>query len=43
MSYPAMADDAAMRAFRNADPNHFPGAMVKFDNTARRQLSSDFW
>ena len=43
MSYPALADDAALRAARDADPNHFPGAMVTFDNTARRQLSSDFW
>lgn len=43
MSYPALADDAALRAFRDTDPNHFPGAMVTFDNTARRQLSSDFW
>jgi lipopolysaccharide biosynthesis protein len=43
MSYSAMADDAAARAARNTDPNHFPGAMVNFDNTARRQLSSDFW
>ena len=43
MSYPAMADNAALLASRNTDPNHFPGAMVNFDNTARRQLSSDFW
>jgi hypothetical protein len=43
MSYPALADDAALRAARDTDPNHFPGAMVTFDNTARRQLSSDFW
>jgi lipopolysaccharide biosynthesis protein len=43
MSYPALADDAAMRAARDTDENHFPGAMVTFDNTARRQLSSDFW
>ncbi|MFD2090358.1 glycoside hydrolase family 99-like domain-containing protein [Blastococcus deserti] len=43
MSYPALADDAAARAARDDNPNHFPGAMVTFDNTARRQLSSDFW
>jgi lipopolysaccharide biosynthesis protein len=43
MSYPALADDAALRAARDIDPNHFPGAMVTFDNTARRQLSSDVW
>jgi lipopolysaccharide biosynthesis protein len=43
MSYPALADNAAVRAKRDTDPNHFPGAMVTFDNTARRQLSSDFW
>jgi hypothetical protein len=43
MSYAALADDAALRAARTTDPHHFPGAMVTFDNTARRQLSSDFW
>ena len=25
MSYPALADDAALRAARDIDPNHFPG------------------
>ena len=27
--------DPALRAARDTDPNHFPGAMVTFDNTAR--------
>lgn len=43
MSYPDMADDAALRAMRGLDPDYFPGAMAAFDNTARRQLSSDIW
>jgi len=43
MSYPAMVDDAVRRLRRGLDPEHFPGAMVDFDNTARRQLNSDLW
>ncbi len=43
MSYPAMVDDSALRAWSDLDPHHYPGAMVAFDNTARRQNASDFW
>lgn len=43
MSYPAMADEAVRTAQRELDPDHFPAAMVDFDNTARRQLNSDLW
>lgn len=43
LSYPAMADDAARRAWEGLAPDHYPGAMVRFDNTARRQLASDVW
>jgi lipopolysaccharide biosynthesis protein len=43
MSYPALADDAARQALRGLPEDYFPGAMVNFDNTARRQLSSDLW
>jgi len=43
LSYPAMADDAARRAWEDLAPDHYPGAIVRFDNTARRQLKSDVW
>jgi lipopolysaccharide biosynthesis protein len=43
LSYAAMADDAVRRTWEGLDPNYFPGAMVRFDNTARRQLNSDLW
>lgn len=43
LSYPAMVDDAIRRAWQGLAPSHFPGAMVRFDNTARRQLSPDLW
>jgi lipopolysaccharide biosynthesis protein len=43
LSYPAIAEDAIRRAWEGLEPDYFPGAMVRFDNTARRQLSSDLW
>jgi lipopolysaccharide biosynthesis protein len=43
LSYPAMAEDAIRRTWEGVEPTYFPGAMVRFDNTARRQLTSDLW
>ncbi len=43
LSYPDMIEDAVLKAWSELDPNHYPGAMVAFDNTARRQNASDFW
>ncbi|GAB4063977.1 glycoside hydrolase family 99-like domain-containing protein [Angustibacter speluncae] len=42
LSYGAMVRDAEDRLTRNR-PDHHPGVMVTFDNTARRQWSSDVW
>ncbi|MGI8663441.1 MAG: glycoside hydrolase family 99-like domain-containing protein [Acidimicrobiales bacterium] len=43
LSYEAMCRDAERR-FRRATPSeHYPGVLVGFDNTARRQLASDIW
>jgi lipopolysaccharide biosynthesis protein len=42
LSYEAMARDAERRMLR-LDDSMFPGVMVNFDNTARRQFNSDVW
>jgi hypothetical protein len=42
LSYEAMVQDAERR-YAAMDDTDFPGAMVTFDNTARRQWNSDVW
>lgn len=42
VSYPAMVD-AAVRKLRTVEPGEYPGVMVNFDNTARRQWRPDVW
>ena len=42
LSYEAMASDAERR-MATLDDSLFPGVMVNFDNTARRQFNSDVW
>ena len=43
LSYGALVEDA-IRKLRDGLPNHdFPGVMVAFDNTARRQTNPDIW
>lgn len=41
--YSDMVEDSVITAWGELDDDHFPGAMVSFDNTARRQNASDFW
>jgi lipopolysaccharide biosynthesis protein len=43
LSYSAMAKDAIRRLGSRLPDNYFPGVMVGFDNTARRQDSPDIW
>lgn len=43
LSYEATVDEQIAGLRRAQDENHFPGVMVAFDNTARRQWSSDIW
>lgn len=42
VSYAATAKGAIARAYRGFD-DYYPGVMVGFDNTARRQWKSDVW
>ena len=43
LSYRALVEDA-IETLRSGVPEHyFPGVMVDFDNTARRQASPDIW
>jgi hypothetical protein len=42
LSYPGMADGAQHNLLSLADRD-YPGVMVTFDNTARRQWKSDVW
>jgi lipopolysaccharide biosynthesis protein len=42
LSYQAMAEDAEKRMIQ-LTPDAYPGVMVTFDNTARRQWNSDTW
>jgi lipopolysaccharide biosynthesis protein len=43
LSYRDLVQDAEKRLARGVDDGSFPGVMVTFDNTARRQWSSDVW
>jgi lipopolysaccharide biosynthesis protein len=43
LSYRAMVDHAAGRLNAGLPEHYFPGIMVNFDNTARRQSSPDIW
>jgi lipopolysaccharide biosynthesis protein len=43
LSYPEMANDSILRLWSDLDPTDYPAVMVNFDNTARRQNSSDIW
>jgi lipopolysaccharide biosynthesis protein len=43
LSYEALAEDAEERLRSRLDPSAFPGVMVAFDNTPRRQWASDIW
>jgi lipopolysaccharide biosynthesis protein len=42
-SYEAMARAAEARLRSGLDPTYFPGVMVAFDNTPRRQWAPDIW
>jgi lipopolysaccharide biosynthesis protein len=42
-SYGAMAKAAEARLRSGLDPSYFPGVMVAFDNTPRRQWAPDIW
>jgi len=42
LSYPAMVEDAVNK-LRSLPESVYPGAMVTFDNTARRQWKPDLW
>lgn len=43
MNYGAMADAAIRKNLDAMAENRFPGVMVSFDNTARRQWKPDMW
>jgi lipopolysaccharide biosynthesis protein len=43
MSYRSLARDAVRRYPETLGRNHYPGVMVAFDNTARRQHTPDVW
>jgi len=43
LSYRSMVDDAVLRLQGDLPEHYFPGVMVNFDNTARRQLTPDVW
>lgn len=43
MSYRLMVDHAGRRLAEPLDTNRYPGIMVNFDNTARRQWRPDLW
>lgn len=43
LSYQAMADDSVSKLEAGTPDNYFPGVMVDFDNTARRQRNPDIW
>lgn len=42
MSYAAMVDDASLK-LASVEHGSYPGVMVNFDNTARRQWHPDIW
>jgi len=43
LSYPAMAEHAERRLNTEPPAHRYPGVMVNFDNTARRQWQPDMW
>ncbi len=43
LSYSAMADHSEQRAAAAVEQGLFPGVMVNFDNTARRQWAPEIW
>ena len=43
LSYRALANDAIRKLEAGLPENCFPGVMVNFDNTARRQSNPDIW
>jgi lipopolysaccharide biosynthesis protein len=43
LSYGALVESAERRLRAGVDPGHYPGVMVAFDNTPRRQWESDVW
>ena len=43
LSYRALANDAIRKLEAGLPENYFPGVMVNFDNTARRQSNPDIW
>jgi lipopolysaccharide biosynthesis protein len=43
LSYRAMANDAIRKLESGLPEDYFPGVMVNFDNTARRQSNPDIW
>jgi hypothetical protein len=43
LSYRVMVGDAVRRLQRGLPDHYFPGVMVNFDNTARRQSNPDIW
>jgi lipopolysaccharide biosynthesis protein len=43
LSYGALANDAIRKLEAGLPENYFPGVMVNFDNTARRQSNPDIW
>ncbi|MDY7542780.1 MULTISPECIES: glycoside hydrolase family 99-like domain-containing protein [unclassified Cryobacterium] len=43
LSYAAMASDSELQLRKPLDDHRYPGVMVNFDNTARRQWQPDLW
>lgn len=43
LSYRAMVNDSVRRLHSELPDDYFPGVMVDFDNTARRQSNPDIW
>ncbi|GAA3874285.1 glycoside hydrolase family 99-like domain-containing protein [Leifsonia kafniensis] len=43
LSYAAMAGDSELHLRQPVDAERYPGVMVNFDNTARRQWQPDLW
>ncbi len=43
LSYSALVENSEQRAVSAHDPGIFPGVMVNFDNTARRQWVPELW
>ena len=43
LSYQSLVDDAIRRLQAGITESYFPGVMVNFDNTARRQSTPDIW